>query len=151
MLLQVAGHLKGCARQEWILLCPAEKGSYDTAVVALHNHVDPGSKVVMAQEFRHTMQNEGERVAEFSRRLKKTFCIAYGGKSISQETSDALLFGQLNEGLIYSLMEVPAVSDATSYQALYLATKTEEKRQAELQKRRQYKPKGNHVPLIGKC
>ena len=113
--------------------------------------MDPGSKVMMTQEFRHTMQNEGKKIAEFSRRLEKTFHIAYGSESISPETRDALLFRQLHEGLIYSLMEGPAVSDATSYQALCLAAKTEEKRQAELQKQRQYKPKGDHVPLIGKC
>ena len=61
LLLQLAGHLKGRTRQEWTLLCPAEKGSYDTAVVALRNRLDPGSKVMAAQDFRHTMQNEGSQ------------------------------------------------------------------------------------------
>ena len=36
-------------------------------------------------------------------------------------------------------------SGATSYQALCLAAKSEEKRQAKLQKRRQYKPKTDQV------
>ena len=57
---------------------------------------------------------------------------------MSPETRDALLYGQLQEGLQYRLMEAPAVSGAADYQALCLAAKSEEKRLAELKKRRQY-------------
>ena len=49
---------------------------------------------------------------------KRTFRLTYGHDSMSAETRDALLFGQLQEGLKYGLMERPAVSGATSY--LYL-------------------------------
>ena len=54
---------------------------------------------------------------------------------MSPETRNALLYGQLQEGLQYRLMEAPAVFRATDYQALCLAAKSEEKRIAELKKR----------------
>ena len=46
---------------------------------------------------------------------------------MSSETRNAFLYGQLQEGLRYNLMEAPAVSGAPDYQALCLAVKTEEK------------------------
>ena len=64
--------------------------------------------------------------------------MAYGHDSMSTETRDALLFGQLQEGLKYGLMESPAVSGATSYQSLCIAAKSEERRRAALKKRKQY-------------
>jgi hypothetical protein len=54
------------------------------------------------------------------------------------ETQDALLHGQLQEGLQHRLMEAPAVSGVTTYAMLCQAAKTEERLQAELKKRRQY-------------
>ena len=44
---------------------------------------------------------------------------------------------QLQESSQYWLMEAPAVSGVTDYQALCLVAKSEEKRIAELKKRRQ--------------
>ena len=41
-------------------------------------------------------------------------------------------------------MEAPAVSGAGNYQALCVAAKTGERRQAELKKHRQYKPQQSH-------
>lgn len=55
------------------------------------------------------------------------------------------LFAQLQEDLRYSLMESPAVSGATDYQALCLAAKNEEKRQIELKKRRGYRAAPCHT------
>ena len=49
-----------------------------------------------------------------------------------------LLYGQLQEGLSYSLMESPAVSGAQNYKELCLAAKREERRLAELKKKQQY-------------
>ena len=49
-----------------------------------------------------------------------------------------LLYGQLQEGLSYSLMESPLVSGAQSYRELCIAAKKEERRLAELQKNQQY-------------
>ncbi len=143
ILMQLAGHLRGRARQEWNLLQDGDKDTYEKAVAALRVRLDPGSKVVAAQDFRHASQRELEYVGEFVRRLEKTFRLAYGDDGMRPDTRDALLFGQLQEGLRYNLMESPAVSGATSYQALCVAAKNEEKRQAALKKRRQYNPQSN--------
>ena len=45
-----------------------------------------------------------------------------------------LLYGQLQEGLSYSLMESPSVSGAQSYHELCIAAKNEERKLAELKK-----------------
>ena len=73
MLLQLAGHL-----QEWSLLSSSEKASYAEAVKALKMRLDPGSRALAAQDFRHTSQGDQERVADFIRRLERTFYVAYG-------------------------------------------------------------------------
>ena len=49
-----------------------------------------------------------------------------------------LLYGQLQEGLSYSLIESPSVSGAQSYRELCIAAKKEERRHAELKKKQQY-------------
>ena len=56
---------------------------------------------------------------------------------MSTETKETLLYSQLQEGLKYELMESPAVSGAQGYKALCLAVRNEEKRLADLRKRRQ--------------
>ena len=43
LLLQLAGHLKGQALQEWNLLPDDQKTTYDCAVAALRGRLDPGS------------------------------------------------------------------------------------------------------------
>ena len=53
-------------------------------------------------------------VADFIRRLERTFTIAYGQDGMSLETRQTLLHGQLQEGLQYNLMKAPAVSDTLS-------------------------------------
>ena len=145
-LIQLAGHLRGRALQEWNLLGD-ECLTYDAAVKALRSRLDFGSRQIAAQEFRHCAQSEGEKVGDYIRRLEKTFRVAYGRDAIMAETRDALLYGQLHEGLLYQLMEAPAVSGATSYTSLCLAAKNEEWRQAELKKRKQYQP--NQPPSQG--
>ena len=57
----------------------------------------------------------GESVADFNRRLEKTFRVDYVREAITPETRNALLYGQLHEGLLYQLMEAPAVSGAINY------------------------------------
>ena len=49
-----------------------------------------------------------------------------------------LLYGQLQEGLSFSLIESPSVSSAQSYGELCIAAKKEEQRLAELKKKQQY-------------
>ena len=40
--------------------------------------MDPGSKTMAAQDFRHSAQLESESVADFIRRLEEAYQIAYG-------------------------------------------------------------------------
>ena len=93
-----------------------------------------------AQDFRHAAQDKDEKVGDFIHRLERLFRLAYGHDSISDETRCTLLYGQLQEGLRHKIMEAPAVSGATDYKSLCIAAKTEERRLAELKKRRQYRP-----------
>ena len=65
-------------------------------------------------------------MSDFIRRLERTFCLAYGHDKMLAETRDALLHGQLQEGLRQHLMEAPAVSGASSYSMLCHAAKNEE-------------------------
>ena len=137
-LMQLAGHLKGRALQEYNLLRAEERESFESAVEALRGRLDPGSKAVAAQDFRHATQKDSESVADFVRRLERMFRIAYGRDPMSNETRDTLLYCQLQEGLRYELMRGPAVSGATKYQELCVAAKNEEKRLADLRRRQQY-------------
>jgi len=58
-LLQLAGHLRGRALQEWNLLDATEKTTFAKAIEAMRARLDPGSKTLAAQEFRHTIQGRG--------------------------------------------------------------------------------------------
>ena len=92
--------------------------------------------MLAAQDFRRATQRDGEPIASYIRRVEQVFRAAYGKAGMSSETRDTLLFNQMQEGLCYELMESPAVSGATGYKQLCLAARTEEKRLAELKKRR---------------
>ena len=72
------------------------------------------------------------------RRLERMFRVAYGRESASAERRAALLCSQMQEGLKFELMELPAVSGVTDYKQLCLTACSEEKRLAELEKRRQF-------------
>ena len=101
------------------------------------------SKVLAAQDFRHIRhirQKEKESVADFIYRMEKEFHIAYKNDTLSRDTREAFLYGQLQDGLHPELMYNPSVSGALTYQELCMAARNEEKRQAELQKRRMYRP-----------
>ena len=136
-LIQLAGHLRDQALQEWNLLEDVDKKTYADATQALRSRLDPGGRALAAQDFRHTAQGEAESAADFIRRLERTFCIAYGRDGMSGETRDTLLHGQLQEGLQYDIMKAPSVSGAQTYKQLCLAAKNE-KRLAELRKRQHY-------------
>lgn len=88
--MQLAGHLRGWALQKWNLLHDTDKGTFETAVSALQGRLDPGSKTMAAQDFRHATQGEGESVSDFIRRLERTFHLAYGRDGMQLETRDAL-------------------------------------------------------------
>ena len=65
LLIQFAGHLQGKAFQEWNLMSAKDKEVYTSATQALKAHLDPGAKILSAQDFRHTSQRESESVGEF--------------------------------------------------------------------------------------
>ena len=152
LLLQLAGHLRGRALQEWALLDEASKKTYPSAVESLRARLDPGGRTLAAQDFRHTRQREDEGVATFIRRLERTFQIAYGHDAMSAETKDTLLHGQLQEGLSHEIMRAPAVSGSLTYKELCVASRNEEKRLAELRKRKLYQqpPKDAPRPRVKK-
>ena len=68
----------------------------------LRDWLDQGTKVLAAQDFRHTVQKEHEKVADFVRRLERVFHIAYGRDAMSKDTRAAFLYGQLQEGFTKS-------------------------------------------------
>ena len=78
------------------------------------------------------------RLSDYVLRLERIFRRAYGREHMTEETRKILLHGQLQEGLKYVLMKVPAVSGAQDYQELCTAAKNEERRLSELNKRQQY-------------
>ena len=137
-LLQLAGHLRGKAAQEWALLGTSDKATFTSATRALGGRLDRGGKALAAQEFRHTVQRSSEIVSDFILRLEQTFRRAYGRENMSAETRDTLLYGQLQEGLTYTLVKSPAVSGARSYSELCLAARNEERRLTELHRRQHY-------------
>ena len=57
---------------------------------------------------------------------------------MSTETCNALLHGQLQDGLKQELMRTPAVSGAQNISELCVASRNEEKRLIELKRRQQY-------------
>ena len=77
LLLQLAGHRRARVLQEWGILETDTKKSYTQSVDALHRRLNPGSRTLAAQDFRHTLQAEEERAANFIQRLQRTFNIAY--------------------------------------------------------------------------
>ena len=108
------------------------KSSLKEAVEAMRNRLDPTSRTPAAHDFRHASQKQGESVADFIRRLEQLFKLAYGREEMSDETRETLLHSQ---GLLYN---APAVSGSHAYSELCLAARNEEKRLAELARRRQY-------------
>ena len=134
-MIQLAGHLKGRALQEWNLLRPDQRRTFTEATEALRLRLDSASKTIAAQDFRHLAQ---QPVRDFIRRLERTFRAAYGRDPMSLETRETLLYGQLQDGLRLQLMRGPAVSGARGYQELCIAAKNEEKHLADLRKRQEY-------------
>ena len=147
-LTQLAGHLRGRAWQEWLLLEEEEKATFTRAIQVLKEALGPGSKILAAQDFRHTTQEETESVSSFVRRLERTFRAAYGADKLSAETRTAFLYGQLQEGLQYNLMNSPNVSGALTYKELVMAAKNEERRQSELKRGDSIRIHQNQQPVV---
>ena len=146
LLLQLAGHLRGQALLEWSLLGDEVKKTYPLAIEALRGRLDPSSRALAGQDFRHISQGEEEKVADFIRRLERTFKVAYGRDQMADEARSTLLHGQLQDGLKYEIMRSLAISGALTYKEVCLAARNEEKRLAELKKRQQYSKKNVPAP-----
>jgi len=97
--------------------------------------VESGRCALVAQDFRNAIQREKESVSDYISRLERSFQVAYGHESLTAETRDTLLYGQLQAGLKLILMESPAVSGSLSYTQLCAAAEQEEKRLLELKRR----------------
>ena len=111
---------------------------FSEMVETLRGRLEPQTGALAAQDFRHTSQGDQETVADFIRRLERTFAIAYGQDGMSLETRQTLLHGQIQEELRYNQMKVPAVSGAQTYLEFCMAAINEEKGQAELKKWQEY-------------
>ena len=92
---------------------------------ALRARLDPGSKVLAAQDLRHAIQKDDESVADYILRVERCFQRAYGRDNLSAETREAILYGQLQGGLKFSIMKSPSVSGSQSYGELRMAAKNE--------------------------
>jgi len=128
-LIQLVGHLRGKALQEWGLLSDSQKSTFATATAQMRNRLDPASKLMATQEFHHVIQEDTEQVNDFICRLEQPFRRAYGRDHFVAEMRDALLLGQLQAGLREAITTTPAVSGAGTYQELCAAVKNEERRQ----------------------
>ena len=100
-----------------------------------------------AQDFRRSLQKSGEAVSDFICRLEKTYQVAYGKDDLNTATRDALLYGQLYEGLRYDIMLSPTVSGLQGYKELCTAAKGEERRLVALRQRQQYTKTPSTVPV----
>ncbi len=101
-MIQLAGHLRGRAIQEWDLI---PKQSYTTAIGSLRERLDPGGRMLAVQDFRIVSQKDEETVADFIRRARKALRDGLGS-----ETRNTLLHSQIQEGLRLELMRAPPVS-----------------------------------------
>ena len=127
-LIQLAGHFRGKALQEWNLLSEEDKSTFSQAMARMKDVLGPGSRVMAAQDFRHTLQEENESVGNYIRRLERAFRIAHGSDKLDAESRSIFLFTQMQEGLRQEVMRSPSVSGALSYAELCMAAKNEEKR-----------------------
>ena len=98
-LIQLAGHLRGHVLQEWNLMGRDSQQTFSEMVEALRSQLEPQTRALAAQDFRHTSQEDQETVAHFIRRPERKFTIAYGQDGMSLETRQTLLHGQLQKGL----------------------------------------------------
>ena len=71
-----------------------EKATFAEVIKAMKEVLGPGSKLLAAQDFRHTTQEETASVSSFVRRLERTFRVVYSADKLSSETrAAAFLYG----------------------------------------------------------
>ena len=66
--MQLAGHLKGQARQEWNLI---NTDGVEESIEILRSRLDPGNKALAAQDFCYATQEDKEEVSDFIVELRK--------------------------------------------------------------------------------
>ena len=125
--------------QEWNLLAEEDKRTVERAVEKVRAVLGPGSRVIAAQDFCHTLQEESENVSNYIRQLERAFRVAHGSDKWDPESRSIFLFTQMQDGFRQDLKKSPSISGTLSYSALCVAAKNEEKRLMELKKRQQYK------------
>ena len=82
--------------------------------------------MLAALDFCHTSQRPDECVSDFIGQLENVFQTGFRRERLSIETREMLLYEQLQESLLLTLMESPAVSGAQNYKELCIAAKREE-------------------------
>ena len=135
--IQLAGHSHGKMLQEWNLLLEFDKATFQKAASAIRKAFGPGSKVLAAQDSRHTSQHEGKAASSFICRLERTLAIIYGEDHPNSETRTIFLYGRLQKGLHHDLMHSPSVLGALTFKEMVIVVKNKEKCQSELEKRQQ--------------
>ena len=103
-LLQFAGHLCGRGLQEWNLLDSEQVLEFDVTVKALQECLNPRSKVLVGKDFWHTTQKDSESVANFIQQLEHVFQMAYRNDRMGLKMREAILYGQLQDGLHLELI-----------------------------------------------
>ena len=98
--------------QEWSLIAAEDRRTYTAAIESLRARLDPVNLIVVAQDFRHATQRDTESVEDFVRRLECLFQVAYGRDGMNSGAREALLYGQLHDGLKFELIQSPTVSGA---------------------------------------
>lgn len=77
-----------------------------------------GAESWQLRTFAIPARSEDENESAFIRRLERAFHVPYGDDQLKSETRDMLLYGQLQEGLLRSLMRGANVSSALHIQGL---------------------------------
>jgi len=71
--MKLAGHLRGRALQEWKLLDGSDRVTYQSAIRALRERLNPGDQILVALDFCHASQKTTEIVLDFVTWLERVF------------------------------------------------------------------------------
>ena len=85
-LMQLAEYLRNRALQEWNLLSQGDCNTLKAAVKTLHAKLDACSQALSALDFYPAIQKDSEAVADYIRRLERTFLIGFGQDKMPIET-----------------------------------------------------------------
>ena len=95
-------------------------------IKALREKLDPGNQTLAALDFQHTTQKTDEPISNFTGCLEQIFKLDLAENICLMRLERCYyVYGQLQEGLLYALMESPIVSGAQIYKELCAAVKRE--------------------------